>query len=88
MTSAAAVLLVAIIAEDPVVLRNAPRDDAPAQATLWRGDWLEVRGETNGFLQVYDHRHERPGYVRPGAAGVHRLDEATALLERAERHSG
>ena len=48
--SAAAILLVAIVAEDPAVLRNAPRDDAPAQAALWRGDWLEVRGETAGFL--------------------------------------
>ncbi|HSZ83991.1 MAG TPA: hypothetical protein VLA14_17025 [Polyangia bacterium] len=74
----ALVLLVAIVAEDPVVLRNAPRDDAPAQATLWRGDWLEVRGETAGFLKVYDHRHERPGYVRPSLVRVHRLDEASA----------
>jgi hypothetical protein len=74
----AAVLLVAIVAEDPAVLRNAPRDDAPAQASLWRGDWLEVRGETAGFLKVYDHRHERPGYVRPGIVRVHRLDEASA----------
>ncbi len=74
----ALVLLVAIIAEDPVVLRNAPRDDAPAQASLWRGDWLEVRGETAGFLKVYDHRHERPGYVRPSFVRVHRLDEASA----------
>ncbi|HLK89376.1 MAG TPA: hypothetical protein VKZ18_05765 [Polyangia bacterium] len=61
----AVVLLVALVAEDPAVLRNAPRDNAPAQATLWRGDWLEVRGEAAGFLEVYDHRHERPGYIRP-----------------------
>jgi hypothetical protein len=74
----ALVLLVAIVAEDPAVLRNAPRDDAPAQATLWRGDWLEVRGETAGFLKVYDHRHERPGYVRPAIVRVHRLDAASA----------
>jgi hypothetical protein len=74
----ALILLVAIVAEDPAVLRNAPRDDAPAQAALWRGDWLEVRGETQGFLKVYDHRHERPGYVRPQLVRVHRLDEASA----------
>ncbi|HVZ75512.1 MAG TPA: hypothetical protein VHJ20_24230 [Polyangia bacterium] len=72
------VLVVAIVAQDPAVLRNAPRDDAPAQATLWRGDWLEVRGETAGFLKVYDHRHERPGFVRPQLVRVHRLDEASA----------
>jgi hypothetical protein len=71
-------LLVAIVAEDPAVLRNAPRDDAPAQASLWRGDWLEVRGETAGFLKVYDHRHERPGYIRPSVVRLHRLDEASA----------
>lgn len=79
----AAILLVAIVAEDPAVMRNAPRDDAAPQATLWRGDWLEVRGETAGFLQVYDHRHERPGYIRPAIVRVHRLDEAAAPELRA-----
>jgi hypothetical protein len=79
----AAILLVAIIAEDPAVMRNAPRDDAAPQATLWRGDWLEVRGEKAGFLQVYDHRHERPGFIRPAIVRVHRLDEASAPELRA-----
>lgn len=77
MGAAAAIVLVALVADDPAVLRNAPRDDAPAQATLWRGDWLEVRGETAGFLRVYDHRHERPGYVRPTIVRVHRLEPAS-----------
>ncbi len=76
--NAAAIVLVALVAEDPAVLRNAPRDDAPAQATLWRGDWLEVRGETAGFLRVYDHRHERPGFIRPTIVRVHRLEAASA----------
>ena len=75
--AAAAIVLVALVADDPAVLRNAPRDDAPAQATLWRGDWLEVRGETAGFLRVYDHRHERPGYIRPTLVRVHRLEAAS-----------
>jgi hypothetical protein len=79
----AAILLVAIVAEDPAVMRNAPRDDAAPQATLWRGDWLEVRGEKAGFLQVYDHRHERPGFIRPAIVRVHRLDEASAPELRA-----
>lgn len=79
----AAILLVAIVAEDPAVMRNAPRDDAAPQATLWRGDWLEVRGEKAGFLQVYDHRHERPGFIRPSIVRVHRLDEASAPELRA-----
>src|ERR1044071_6512295 len=76
--TAASIVLVALVADDPAVLRNAPRDDAPAQATLWRGDWLEVRGETAGFLRVYDHRHERPGYIRPTIVRVHRLEAASA----------
>ena len=75
--TAAAIVLIALCADDPAVLRNAPRDDAPAQATLWRGDWLEVRGETAGFLRVYDHRRERPGYVRPASVRVHRLEAAS-----------
>src|SRR6476619_5484093 len=75
--AAAAIVLVALVADDPATLRNAPRDDAPAQATLWRGDWLEVRGEAAGFLRVYDHRHERPGYIRPTIVRVHRLEPAS-----------
>jgi hypothetical protein len=75
--TAAGIVLVALVADDPAVLRNAPRDDAPAQTTLWRGDWLEVRGETAGFLRVYDHRRERPGYVRPAIVRVHRLEAAS-----------
>jgi len=74
----AVVLLVALVAEDPAVLRNAPRDNAPAQATLWRGDWLEVRGESAGFLKVYDHRHERPGYLRQSQARTYRVQESSA----------
>ena len=77
MAAAAAIVLVALVADDPAILRNAPRDDAPAQSTLWRGDWLEVRGEAAGFLRVYDHRHERPGYIRPTIVRVHRLEPAS-----------
>ena len=58
-------MVVALVAEDSTPLRAAPRDGAPVQAQLFRGDWLEVRGEEPGFLKVWDHRRERPGYVRP-----------------------
>jgi membrane protein implicated in regulation of membrane protease activity len=74
----AVVLLVALVAEDPAVLRNAPSDNAPAQATLWRGDWLEVRGEAAGFLEVYDHRHERPGYIRPSLVRTYKVNAEAA----------
>lgn len=58
---------VALVADDRVALRAAPRESAAAEALLFRGDWLEVRGEAPGFLKVYDHRRERPGFVRAAA---------------------
>jgi membrane protein implicated in regulation of membrane protease activity len=76
--TATALTLVALVGTDPAVIRNAPRDDAPAQASVWRGDWLEVRGESAGFLRVYDHRHERPGYIRPTQVRVYRADAGSA----------
>src|SRR4029077_16097218 len=81
--TAAAILIVALVAEDPAILRNAPRDDAPAEASLWRGDWLEVRGESAGFLRVYDHRRERAGYVRPTQVRVYQMDQAATAPDLA-----
>ena len=54
----------AIVAQDRVVLRAAPRDSAQQHALLWQGEALEVRAERLDFLQVYDHRRERAGFVR------------------------
>ena len=76
--SPAAILLVALVAEDGTGLRSAPSDAAPTQATLHRGDWLEVRGHVPGFLKVWDHRRERPGYVRPQRVRLHRAEESSA----------
>ncbi len=63
-------------------MRAAARDSAQQQAVLWQGDMLEVRGHRLDFLQVYDHRRERAGYVR--ASQVRSLplaaDEANDLL--------
>lgn len=53
----------AIVTQDQAALRAAPRDSAAQQAVLWQGDALEVRGERMGYVQVYDHRRERAGYV-------------------------
>ena len=65
MTAAAAASLgTAIVATDAAQLRAAPRESAPAQAQLWQGEALEVRGERLGYLQVWDYRRERGGYVR------------------------
>lgn len=60
----AANLGTAIVATDQAQLRAAPRSSAPVQAQLWQGDALEVRGERLGYLQVWDTRLERGGYVR------------------------
>lgn len=71
-----------LIAQDNVALRNAPRDGAPQQAQLWQGELVELRGERLNFVQVWDTRRERGGFVR--ATQVRRLsfspDQADALL--------
>ncbi|MFT3735160.1 MAG: hypothetical protein QM776_09065 [Rhodocyclaceae bacterium] len=64
MLIASALAALAIVSQDQVALRAAPRDTAPQQAQLWAGDSLEVRGEKGDFLQVWDHRRERGGYIR------------------------
>ncbi|MYM98029.1 hypothetical protein [Duganella vulcania] len=74
MIAAAAVL--AIVTQDQAALRAAPRDAAQQQAVLWQGDSLEIRGEKQDFLQVYDYRRERAGYIR--ASQVRRISLAPA----------
>ncbi|HEX5784677.1 MAG TPA: hypothetical protein VFY35_08115 [Burkholderiaceae bacterium] len=71
-----ALAALAIVTQDRVALRAAPRDTAAQHALLWQGDNLEIRGTKGDFLQVYDHRHERAGYVR--AAQVRQPDLAPA----------
>jgi hypothetical protein len=60
----AAALTLAIVTQDQAALRAAPKDSAQQQAVLWQGDSLEIRGEKQDFLQVYDYRRERAGYIR------------------------
>ena len=62
--TAAALASLAIVTQDQSALRAAPRDSAQQQAMLWQGDVLEVRGQRMDYLQVYDHRRERAGYIR------------------------
>lgn len=64
ISTLAAAATLAIVAQDQTSLRASPRDSAQQQAMLTQGDTLEVRGEKQDFLQVYDHRRERAGYVR------------------------
>jgi len=72
----------ALVAAESAVLRAAPRESAQQQAQLHAGELLEVRGEKLEFLQVWDHRRERGGYVR--ASQLQRTGlaahEAPALL--------
>ena len=63
MMTAAALTVIAIVTQDQSALRASPRDSAPQQAVLWQGDRLEIRGQKGDYLQVYDHRRERTGYI-------------------------
>ena len=76
-------LTVAVIAGDHVVLRSSPNRTAAQQAVLWKGDWVEVRGEQKGWLKVYDHRHERPGWVARPITRIVELDDRSAPALRA-----
>jgi len=71
-------LALAIVVQDPVALRAAPSSHAPQQAVLTQGDLLEVRGERLDYVQVYDHRRERAGYVRATQVRPLELAEAQA----------
>ncbi len=62
--AAAALSYLAIVTQNQAPLRAAPRESAQQQAVLWQGDTLEVRGEKLDYLQVYDHRRERAGYIK------------------------
>ena len=62
----------AIVVADHTPLRSAPQSGPLELTTLWQGDVLEVRGERAGYLQVYNYRRERGGYIR--SDGVRALD--------------
>lgn len=54
----------AIVVQDSAALRAAPKDATPASTVLWQGDIVEVRGESLDYVQIWDHRRERGGYVK------------------------
>ena len=70
--AAVAAAALSIVIQDQAPLRAAPRDSAPVQAVLWQGDSLEIRGASMDYVQVYDHRRQRAGFVR--AAHLRGLD--------------
>lgn len=67
----ASVLGSALVVQDQASLRAAPRDGAQQQSALWQGEVLEVRGERLDYLQVWDHKRERGGFIR--ASDVRRV---------------
>lgn len=66
----------AIVVQDQAGLRAAPRDSAQQQSALWQGEVLEVRGERLDYLQVWDHKRERGGFIRTSEVRRVALDEA------------
>ena len=73
---------VAIVTQDHTALRSAPKSSSPLHAQLWQGEVVEIRGERMDFLQVYEYRRERGGYVR--ASQLRRIavgpDQAPELM--------
>src|ERR1700744_1282588 len=68
----------AIVVQDQAVLRAAPARAAQQQATLWQGESPEGRGRRMDYLQVYDPRIERGGYVRASEGRVAGLEAGDA----------
>ncbi len=74
----AILIAAAIVVQEPAALRTAPRENALQQTILYQGDALEVRGQRLGYLQVYDHRRERSGYIRTSYVRTYSLEPSTA----------
>ncbi|HTY93099.1 MAG TPA: hypothetical protein VMC02_04370 [Steroidobacteraceae bacterium] len=72
----------AIVVQDHTALRAGAQSGALELTTLWQGDVVEVRAERAGYLQVYNDRRERGGYLRSDAVRPLALTpaEAPALL--------
>ncbi|MDR2091834.1 MAG: hypothetical protein LBP58_00710 [Azoarcus sp.] len=82
-TLAAGLVSFAIVTQDQIPLRAAPHEHAARHAVLTQGDQLEVRGAKGDYLQVYDHRRERAGYIRATQAGLYGLTPEEAPRLRA-----
>lgn len=75
---ATALTVIAIVTQDQSALRAAAKNQAAQQAVLWQGDSLEVRGEKGDYLEVYDHRRERAGYIKATQVRVQSLQAESA----------
>lgn len=68
----------AIVVQDHTALRAGAQSTATELTTLSQGDVLEIRGERAGYLQVYNYRRERGGYLRDDAVRPLSLNEHDA----------
>jgi hypothetical protein len=82
MLAAATAVALAIVIQDGAPLRAAPRNGAPTNALLLQGETVEVRGERLEYLQIYDYKRERGGFVLASQVQRIRLkpEEAPELL--------
>jgi hypothetical protein len=82
MSGLLAAAMLAIVTQNQVALRAAPRESAPQQAMLWQGEVLDLRDARGDYLLVYDLRHEREGYLRASQVRLISLmpEEAPELL--------
>jgi hypothetical protein len=75
----------ALVVQDALALRAAPRAAGTPLATLGQGELVELRGARMDYLQVYDATIERGGFVRasglrPLALGPAEAPELLGLL--------
>jgi hypothetical protein len=82
MSTLLAAAMLAIVTQNQVALRTAPRDSAPQQAMLWQGEVLDLRDVRGDYLRVYDLKREREGYLRASQVRLTTLspEEAPGLL--------
>lgn len=68
----------AIVVQDHTSLRAAPSANSPELTRLWQGELLEIRGESAGYVKVYDYHRERGGYLKSESVRSVSLNPANA----------
>jgi hypothetical protein len=68
----------ALVLQDALPLRAGPKSSGAPLAMLGQGELVELRGERMDYVQVWDTRLERGGYVRTGAVRPLALTAAEA----------
>jgi hypothetical protein len=68
----------AIVTQDHASLRAAPQSSSAELTRLSQGEVVEIRGQSPGYLKVYDYHLERGGYLRSDAVHPVALTPADA----------